>query len=63
MGWYDRIGKIAGGFVDLGAEVVELGFDTAKAFVIEDEYDGVAATVNGILKENLIKMINLKQST
>ena len=55
MGWYDRIGKIAGGFVDLGAEVVELGFDTAKAFVIEDEYDGVAATVNGILKENLIK--------
>tara|TARA_R110001606_G_scaffold409_8_gene1688 strand:- start:1266 stop:6917 length:5652 start_codon:yes stop_codon:yes gene_type:complete len=55
MGWYDRIGKIAGGFVDLGAEVVELGFDTAKAFVVEDEYDGVAATVNGILKENLIK--------
>ena len=55
MAWYDRIGKIAGGFVDLGAEVVELGFDTAKAFVVEDEYDGLSATINGIIKENLIK--------
>ena len=55
MGWYDRIGKIVGGFADLGAEVGELTFDIVKAPFVEDEYDGVAATVNGILKENLIK--------
>mgnify|MGYP001159802309 CR=1 FL=1 len=55
MAWYDRIGKIVGGFADLGAEVGELTFDIVKAPFVEDEYDGVAATVNGILKENLIK--------
>ena len=55
MAWYDRIGKIAGGFVDLGTEIVELGFDTVKAPFVEDEYDGLSATINGILKDNLIK--------
>ncbi len=55
MAWYDRIGKIAGGFVDLGTEIVELGFDTVKAPFVEDEYDGISATINGILKDNLIK--------
>ena len=55
MGWYERIGKIVGGFADLGAEVGELTFDIVKAPFVEDEYDGIAATVNGILKENLIK--------
>ena len=54
MAWYDRIGKIASGVVDLGSEVVELGIDIAKAPFVEDEYDGIGNTILGIMQDNII---------
>ena len=54
MAWYDRIGKIASGVVDLGSEVVELGIDIAKAPFVEDEYEGIGNTIIGIMQDNVI---------
>lgn len=54
MAWYDRIGKIASGVVDLGGEVVELGIDVVKAPFVEDEYEGIGNTILGIMQDNVI---------
>ena len=54
MAWYDRIGKIAGGVLDLGTEIVELNIDIAKSIVMEDEYEGLGNTIIGIVQDNLI---------
>ena len=54
MAWYDRIGKIASGVVDIGSEVVELGIDIAKAPFVEDEYEGIGNTIIGIMQDNVI---------
>lgn len=54
MAWYDRIGKIAGGVMDLGSELIELNIDIVKSVVTEDEYDGIGNTIVGIVQDNVI---------
>ena len=54
MAWYDRIGKIAGGVLDLGSEIVDLNIDIVRSVVTEDEYDGIGNTIIGIVQDNVI---------
>ena len=54
MSFMSRVGGIIGGFTNLGGEIVETVWDTARSVVTDDEYEGVGDTILGIVQDNLI---------
>ncbi len=54
MSFMSRVGGIIGGFTNLGEEIVETVWDTARSVVTDDEYEGVGDTILGIVQDNLI---------
>jgi hypothetical protein len=54
MSFMSRVGGIIGGFTNLGGEIVETVWDTARSVVTPDEYEGVGDTILGIVQDNLI---------